>query len=353
TMIASDGGIFTPGPNVPHPRNYGTFARVLAEYVRQRHVLEFSEAIHKMTRMPADRIGLTQRGRIEHGAFADIAVFDPAQVADTATFENPHQYALGMRHVFINGQAVLLDGRMTGVRPGKVLRHATAPDQQPAPVPVLPRRVLLVGNSFSFYNNGLHTHLRKLLSSSNLPGKEKFAQKMMTISGARLEDHRAGLESILMSFKPDTVVLQGHSMEPIEPGEAAGFQNAVKEFAAIIREHGASPVLLMTWAYTGKPEMTEALANAYESAGVENNIAVLPAGRAFARAELEIPSLRLRVDDLKHPTLEGSYLAATVLYSGLYRQSPEDLSYTAGLPAELAMRLRAIAWSSVELEEIR
>ena len=111
-----------PGDNVPHPRNYGSFARVLGVYVREKGVLSFPMAIHKMTRMPADRIGLHDRGRIEVGAVADIAVLDPKRVIDRATFENPHQFSEGVQHVFINGQAVLLNGEMTGERPGRVLR---------------------------------------------------------------------------------------------------------------------------------------------------------------------------------------------------------------------------------------
>ena len=122
TMIASDGGIMAPGDNSPHPRNYGAFAKVLGEFVREKGLLSLSTAIHKMTRMPADRINLSDRGRIEVGAMADIAVFDPEEIIDTATFEDPHQYALGVHHVIVNGTPVLLDKAMTGARPGRVLR---------------------------------------------------------------------------------------------------------------------------------------------------------------------------------------------------------------------------------------
>lgn len=122
TMIASDGGIFMPTEDMPHPRNYGSFARVLGVYVRERGVLDFTTAVHKMTRMPADRIGLADRGRIQPGAIADIAVLDPDEVVDRATFEDPHRLSEGVRHVFVNGQAVLLNGEMTGARPGRVLR---------------------------------------------------------------------------------------------------------------------------------------------------------------------------------------------------------------------------------------
>ncbi len=124
TMIASDGGIEAPGNGVPHPRNYGAFARVLGHYVRERGVLSFESAIHKMSRMPAERIGLDDRGRLEPGAIADIAVVDPRRVIDRATFADPHQYAEGVRHVFVAGQAVLLNAQMTGARPGRVLRSS-------------------------------------------------------------------------------------------------------------------------------------------------------------------------------------------------------------------------------------
>lgn len=122
TMTASDGGVEGPSERVPHPRNYGTFARLLGYYVRERDVLPLHTAIYKVTKLPADRLGLTNRGRIEVGAIADIAVLDPATVIDNATFDNPHQYAEGAHHVLVSGQAVLLNKEMTGRRPGQVLR---------------------------------------------------------------------------------------------------------------------------------------------------------------------------------------------------------------------------------------
>jgi N-acyl-D-amino-acid deacylase len=122
TMPASDGGIEGPSERVPHPRNYGTFSRVLGYYVREQKLMPLHTAIHKMTMLPADRIGMGDRGRILEGAIADIAVIDPATVIDKATFEDPHQYAEGAHHVFVSGDAVLLNGEMTGQRPGKLLR---------------------------------------------------------------------------------------------------------------------------------------------------------------------------------------------------------------------------------------
>lgn len=122
TMIASDGGIPEVGRGVPHPRNYGAFARVLGHYVRERGVLEFHEAVRKMTSLAAHRIGMHDRGVIRVGAVADLAVLDVRTVIDRASFQDPHQYATGVSHVFVNGQAVLLDGLMTGARPGRALR---------------------------------------------------------------------------------------------------------------------------------------------------------------------------------------------------------------------------------------
>lgn len=123
TMVASDGGISIPGEGAPHPRNNGTFARVLGVYVRDRKVIPLEEAIHKMTGYPAARLSLFDRGLIRPGMKADIVIFDPATVRDRATYIEPHLYSEGFRHVIVNGQPVLLDGNLTAARPGRVLTH--------------------------------------------------------------------------------------------------------------------------------------------------------------------------------------------------------------------------------------
>lgn len=126
TMVGSDGEIPIFGKAAPHPRSYGTFARVLGRYVRERKVLTLEEAVRKMSSFPAQRLGLLDRGLLRPGLKADVAVFDPAQVRDTATFERPHQYAEGFSAVIVNGKIVYRDGKMTGERPGRVLKHAPA-----------------------------------------------------------------------------------------------------------------------------------------------------------------------------------------------------------------------------------
>lgn len=123
TMVASDGGIPVFGRDAPHPRNYGTFARVLGRYVRERNLMPLEEAVRKMTSLPAQRIGLLDRGLIRPGMAADLVLFDPALVADKAEFLKPHQYAEGVRSVWVNGVPALLDGKMTGKLPGQVLRR--------------------------------------------------------------------------------------------------------------------------------------------------------------------------------------------------------------------------------------
>ncbi|MCP5115068.1 MAG: amidohydrolase family protein, partial [bacterium] len=120
-MVASDGGIPVFGKDVPHPRNYGTFARVLGRYVREQKILPLTEAVRKMTSLPASRLGLTDRGLLRPGLRADIAVFDHTRIIDKAEFLDPHRYSEGVHHVFVNGEAVLLDGKITGALPGEVL----------------------------------------------------------------------------------------------------------------------------------------------------------------------------------------------------------------------------------------
>jgi dihydroorotase/N-acyl-D-amino-acid deacylase len=121
TMIGSDGENPIFGVASPHPRSYGTFVRVLGRYVRDLKVITLEDAVRKMSAFPAQRIGLADRGVLREGMKADIAIFDPDTVADRATFEAPHQYAVGVSYVLVNGTVVVEDGRMTGARPGRVL----------------------------------------------------------------------------------------------------------------------------------------------------------------------------------------------------------------------------------------
>ena len=123
--VGSDGsslskdGILSVGR--PHPRSYGTNPRFLSQFVREHKLVTFEEAIRKMTLLPATRLGMTRRGRIAPGFAADIVVLNPETVADTATFESPHSYPIGIPHVAVNGKMVIENGEFTGSTPGKVL----------------------------------------------------------------------------------------------------------------------------------------------------------------------------------------------------------------------------------------
>jgi N-acyl-D-amino-acid deacylase len=122
--VASDAGIPEFGSGVPHPRAYGTNARVLGKYVREMGVITLEEAVRKMTSLPARTFGLRDRGLVREGFWADLVVFDPAKVSDQATFEKPHQYSVGFDYVLVNGVPVIEEGKAGGARPGKVVRRA-------------------------------------------------------------------------------------------------------------------------------------------------------------------------------------------------------------------------------------
>jgi N-acyl-D-amino-acid deacylase len=124
--FCSDAGSLAPEgvflKSNPHPRAYGSFARLLGKYVRQEKVITLTEAIRRLTSLPADNLKLDRRGKLTKGYYADIVVFDPNTIIDHATFEKPHQYATGMTHVFVNGKQVLKNGKHTGAKPGRVVR---------------------------------------------------------------------------------------------------------------------------------------------------------------------------------------------------------------------------------------
>jgi N-acyl-D-amino-acid deacylase len=124
SSFISDSWVTAPSAGgKPHPRAYGTFPRVLGKYVREEKLLTLEQAIKKMTSLPAGKIGLKSRGILKEGFWADVVIFDQAVIKDQATFDDPHQYPKGIEYVIVNGQVVVDHGRLTGVRPGKILRR--------------------------------------------------------------------------------------------------------------------------------------------------------------------------------------------------------------------------------------
>ena len=120
---ASDGSVKLPGPTKPHPRNYGTFPRKLGYYALDQNVIPIEQAIYSMTGLPAKILSMSDRGVLKTDMVADVAVLDPDTIEAKATFDQPHQYASGIRYLFVNGEATVVAGRPTGALPGRALRH--------------------------------------------------------------------------------------------------------------------------------------------------------------------------------------------------------------------------------------
>ena len=227
-----------------------------------------------------------------------------------------------------------------------------------------PASAIFIGNSFFYYNNGIHSLFTGLLRSAE-PAR-KFRATMVTISGSGADWHDVG-----SYFRPgaigkysfdagnnvvfnridrlfDVAILMDCSQCPVHPELKSVFTEYIRKHAGTVRHHGTEPVLFMSWAYADKPEMTDALAEAYTQAGNDNGALVIPAGLAFARAVKQLPEVGLYAPDKRHPSLAGSYLAAATVYAALLKRSPAGLGYTAGLDATTAKALQTIAWDTVQ-----
>ena len=229
-----------------------------------------------------------------------------------------------------------------------VLMPLAACAQHSAASEAPPAKVLFVGNSFTYYNNSLHKHFRKLTWASGLFTPENSRSRIMTISGGHLPEHAGGFENVVSAEHWDVVAMQGHSLGPISEGTAEPFKKAARKYARIARKRGTRPVFFMTWAYTDKPEMTKQLDKAYTDIGRELSAQVVPVGLAFAIVTAERPDIPVRIDDKRHPSLAGSYLTACTFFAALYDQSPEGLEYDAGLGEEKATYLQRVAWETVQ-----
>ena len=210
-----------------------------------------------------------------------------------------------------------------------------------------PAKVLFVGNSFTYYNNSLHNHYSKLVAASGHVFDKPSRARINTISGGHLPEHRGGIPVVVGAEPWDVVIMQGHSLGPISEATAPAFRKAARDYAMIIREHGARPVLFMTWAYTDEPEMTAKLDAAYSAVGRELDAEVIPVGLAFETVSTERPDLALRVADARHPTLAGTYLAACTFFAALHNTSPEGLDYAADMAIEDVRYLQRAAWNTV------
>ena len=243
--------------------------------------------------------------------------------------------------------------------------HTAAADNAAQQAPqTTPQRVLFVGNSFSYFNNGLHNHVSSLIKAAGKWQTGTNRYRLKTLSGGRLAEHVDGFSSLIKQptgREWDVVVIQGHSSEPVEPKRQAGFIRAANELIKQVRQHKATPVLFMTWGYAGQPEMAQMLADNYVQLGNAQNALVVPVGLAFAQSARQHPEINLYSPDvsgfdeagntiydatIKHPSLAGTYLAACMFYATFYQQSPLGLAYTAGLDKSTAETLQRQAWQT-------
>lgn len=218
-----------------------------------------------------------------------------------------------------------------------------------------PKSVLFIGNSFIYYNNSLHAHVRKL-TQSVFPVKAKgYLFKAMTISGSYLGDHAPGADHMLKTYTHkkkkgpwDLVILQGQSRAPINRKKAAAFQKSARLLDRKIRDAGARTAFFMTWAYKNKPKMAKPLSDAYTRIGNDLKALVVPVGLAFDLARTNDPGMELYIKDKKHPSRLGTYLAASVFFATLYGKSPVGAPYTAGLSRQEAKFAQTTAWTAVQ-----
>ena len=232
-----------------------------------------------------------------------------------------------------------------------------------------PATVLLVGNSFMYYNCGVNGYLSGFAKAKG----SKLDSTMATIGGAGLDWHDVksylrpnGLRSystlndgsnrlVFHEYKDgkifDAVVLQDNSQGPVHPELKKFFEKYAAIHAKDIRATGAEPLFMMTWAYKDRPEMTKALADATTSVANANNAMVVPVGLAFAKALKARPDLAMTVADNRHPTAAGSYLEGAVLFATLTQSSPEGAKFNGGCEKPLsdkdAQFLERVAWETV------
>jgi hypothetical protein len=217
--------------------------------------------------------------------------------------------------------------------------------------------LMLVGNSFFYYNNSLHNHLGDLIK--NDPNVTSMKRRSITINGSDLPWH--DIESYLSnehigSFRIDTknnnkyvpssntkidaVIFMGCSLCPIHPDTKDTFQVYVQKYSEIIRDKNAEPMLFMSWPYKNKPEMISSLRDVFINTANKNNLLLIPAGEAFYRFDSTYPEIDLYTKDLRHPSKEGTYLAAAVVFASLYGKATAGNPGIMNLDPEVAHKIQ-------------
>jgi hypothetical protein len=231
-----------------------------------------------------------------------------------------------------------------------------------------PKRILFTGNSFSYYNNGIHNHVASLVRSDGEweSGKNRF--RLLTLSGSHVYEQLPIIEAMLKLNKQqwDAVVLQGHSNEAITSNKREKFEQSIEKAIDMLKEKSILPILFMTWEYEGETEMGKDLLKTYINVAAKHKVPLVPVGLAFAKSQQLYPDISLYSPDflgvsnkdtspkltyrkvVKHPSQAGTYLTACVFYAALYNKSPQGLAYIADLPPKQAKELQNLAWQVVE-----
>ena len=220
--------------------------------------------------------------------------------------------------------------------------------------------VMYVGNSFFYYNNSLHNHVSSIVK--NHSSKQSLKQRSITINGSSLSWHP--LEAYLNNenignFRIDTandneyvnledtsidaVIFMDCSLCPIHPETKASFHENVAKFTKIIRAKGMEPILFMSWPYKNKPSMINELREEFFKAANVNNIRLVPVGEAFYSFKKKYPEINLYTDDFRHPSKEGTYLAASVVFSTLFNLDVKGTRGKQGIDAKTTLKIQEIA----------
>ena len=224
--------------------------------------------------------------------------------------------------------------------------------------------IMLIGNSFFYYNNSLHNHLGDLYDAD--PELKTPKRRSITINGSSLSWH--DVESYLSNdeigsfkinsetnnYEPykdrdiDVVIMMDCSLCPINDERRPSFYKYVKKHSKTVRSKGAEPILFMSWPYKNKPEMQNQLEEEFLKVSKINKLRMIPAGQAFLYVNQNYPSINLYTDDLRHPSKEGTYLAALMVFTSLNNKSPEGNTYIMDLDPQIAKTLQKVAWITYE-----
>ena len=232
------------------------------------------------------------------------------------------------------------------------------------PLALSPKVALLIGNSYSFYNCGVHTYLRGLMKAGT--PKENMKTRLLTISSGALSFHDVAYylqpheqdpyakvkDGKLVKPMFDVVMLQGHSAAATSAKRLPYFEKYAAAHAETIRKAGSTPLLIMTWTKQDKPDDIKKLADNTIRIGNEAGMMVVPVGLAFAEVRKTRPDLVMYMPDKSHPSAAGSYLYGAVLYATLFHRTPADINYLGEcekpLDAQTARFLRETAWQTVK-----